>query len=206
MGVLGQATAGGIGIRGMSSSGTGLQGEGGTYGVVASGALAPVLLRPSGSTGAPAALAHSRGEVYVDAAGSFFKCTADGTPGAWVQMNNSVTLATPVRAYDSRSSGGPLRAGDGETAHPRAIPITGVVAGIPSNAVAVFGNLAVTQGVGVGFATVWPSGSWPGTANINFATADLSNSFTVGLSATGTISVAASQQTHVVIDVTGFIA
>jgi hypothetical protein len=82
----------------------------------------------------------------------------------------------------------------------------GVVAGIPADAIGVVGNLAVTQQAGVGFATLWPSGPWPGTANINFAPGqDLSNSFSCGLSAAGTISVAASNTTHVVIDITGYI-
>jgi hypothetical protein len=112
-----------------------------------------------------------------------------------------------VRAYDSRTDAlGPLRAGNGDTGTPRVIQILGAVPGIPANAIGVVGNLAVTQEAGVGFATVWPSGPWPGTANINFvAGVDLSNSFSTGLSSTGSISVAASNTTHVVIDITGYI-
>jgi hypothetical protein len=117
-------------------------------------------------------------------------------------------LATPVRAYDSRTdSAGPLTGGPGGSAGAtRTIQIIGVVPGVPANAVAVVGNLAVTQEASGGFATIWPSGPWPGTANINFAAGqDLSNSFTVGLSASGSVNVAASATTHVVIDITGYV-
>jgi hypothetical protein len=176
-------------------------------GVHAEGSQANLLLGPNSTAGAPTSGAHGLGEIYCDSKGTFYKCTIAGTPGTWVPMNNPVTIATPVRAYDSRTAAaGILKSTDGFTATPRAIQITGVVAGVPANAVGVFGNLAVTQEAGVGFATIWPSGAWPGTANINFTTADISNSFTVGLSGTGTISIAASAQTHVVIDIAGFIA
>jgi hypothetical protein len=71
--------------------------------------------------------------------------------------------------------------------------------------VAVAGNLAVTEASGGGFATIWPSGAWPETANINFVAVDLSNSFTVGLSGTGTVYVAASSPTHVITDIAGYV-
>jgi hypothetical protein len=116
-------------------------------------------------------------------------------------------LTSPVRAYDSRTDpAGKLPGGPGGSAGtPRVIQIIGAVAGIPSNAIGVVGNIAITQEDGLGFATVWPSGPWPGTANINFIAGDASNFFSSGLSSTGSISVAASATTHVVIDITGYI-
>jgi hypothetical protein len=115
-------------------------------------------------------------------------------------------LPNPVRAYDSRTAAGAFHPGDGDTGNPRVIQIIGAVAGVPANAIGIVGNIAVTQEAGTGFATVWTNGPWPGTANINFvAGVDLSNSFSSGLSSTGTISVAASNTTHVVIDITGYI-
>ena len=87
-----------------------------------------------------------------------------------------------------------------------AFPISGVVAGVPTNAVGLVGNLTVTQEDTFGFATLWPSGAWPGTANINFnANVDLSNAFNVGGSGSGSVSVAATATTHVVIDVAGYV-
>ena len=54
--------------------------------------------------------------------------------------------------------------------------------------------------------TIWPSGAWPGTSNINFVSGvDLANSFSVGLSNSGSVSVAAFGATHVIIDVAGYI-
>jgi hypothetical protein len=133
---------------------------------------------------------------------------AAGTPGTWIKIshNGVNTLSPPVRAYDSRtdSVNGKLQPGKGDTTTPRTIQITGAVAGIPSNAQGIVGNMAVTQGSS-GFVTIWPSGAWPGTANINYQGADLSNAFTVGLSPTGSINLAASGSTHVVIDIGGYI-
>jgi hypothetical protein len=116
-------------------------------------------------------------------------------------------LPSPVRAYDSRTAGaGVLTAGNGDTANPRVIQIIGAVPGVPANAIGVIGNVAVAGEAAPGFATVWPSGPWPGTANINFsAGVDISNSFSSGLSSTGTISVAASATTIVIIDITGYV-
>lgn len=113
-------------------------------------------------------------------------------------------LPAPKRAYDSRQGGaGKLTGGVPPT--PRSIPITSVVTQVPASASAIVGNLAITQPDAGGFATVWPTGAWPGTANINFnAGADISNSITVGLS-NGSILVGASVPTHVVIDVAGYI-
>jgi hypothetical protein len=137
-----------------------------------------------------------------------YLCTADGNPGTWIKLSHGGyrPLPAPVRAYDSRQTpAGKLKPGDGDTATPRPIQITGVVAGVPANAVAVAGNLAVTEASAGGFATIWPGGAWPGTANINFVSADLSNSFTVGLSGSGSVNVAASSPTHVVIDIAGYV-
>jgi hypothetical protein len=116
-------------------------------------------------------------------------------------------LKFPVRAYDTRKvDAGALHPGDGDTGNPRVVQIVGVVAGVPANAVGVVGNIAVTQEAAGGFATIWSEGPWPGTANINFPpNFDLSNSFSTAFSSTGSISIAASTTTHVVIDITGYI-
>jgi hypothetical protein len=180
----------------------------GDFGGFFSGNLAAISLQPQVSAGSPVSGDYSQGDILIDAAGVMYLCVLDGNPGTWIKVSHGGyrPLAAPIRAYDSRSVGaGRLRPGDGDTASPRAVQITGVVAGVPPSAVAVAGNLAVTQEDATGFATLWPSGPWPGTANINFATADLSNAFTVGLSATGQVNVAASAPTHVVIDIAGYI-
>jgi hypothetical protein len=180
----------------------------GSVGGVFSGSVVAINLDPQAAAGPPTGQAF-RGDMAVDSTGVLFMCVAAGTPGTWIRVSHGGTryLGSPARAYDSRAgTDGKLRPGFGDITNPRVVPITGVVAGVPANALGVFGNLAVTQEDGGGFATVWPGGAWPGTANINYnANQDLSNAFSVGLSGTGGISIAASGTTHVVIDIAGFV-
>jgi hypothetical protein len=180
----------------------------GTVGGVFSGSVVAINLDPQGAAGAPTGEAF-KGDLAVDSTGVLFLCVADGTPGTWIRVSHGGVryLSTPFRAYDSRvGTTGKLRPGAGDTANPRVIPISGVVPGVPGNALGIVGNLAVTEANPGGFATIWPSGAWPGTANINFnPNQDLSNAYNVGLSGSGTVSVASSGTTHVVIDVAGYI-
>jgi hypothetical protein len=180
----------------------------GTVGGVFSGSITAINLDPQATAGAPAGQAF-RGDMAVDSTGVLWLCVAAGTPGTWIKVSHGGTrlLPTPSRAYDSRSvPAGKLQTGSGDTATPRAIPIVGVVAAVPPNAVGVVGNMTVTEAVAGGFGTIWPNGAWPGTSNINFvANVNLANAFTVGLSPGGTVSVAASAVTHMIIDITGYI-
>ncbi len=58
------------------------------YGAELGGGKAPVLLVPASAAGRPQAAsgAHAKGELYVDANGDLFLCTASGTPGTWVKV------------------------------------------------------------------------------------------------------------------------
>lgn len=179
----------------------------GTVGGVFSGSVVAINLDPQTSAGAPTGQAF-KGDLTVDSNGVLWLCVAAGTPGTWIKVSHGGfrALPSPQRAYDSRSDGaGKLRAGTGDTANPRVLQITGVVSGVPSNAVGVIGNLAVTQEDAGGFATIWPGGAWPGTANINYTSVDLSNSFGIGLSSSGSLSIASSSGTHVIIDIGAYI-
>jgi hypothetical protein len=152
-----------------------------------------------------------KGDLAVNSAGILWFCVNDGHPGTWIKLSHggSRYLASPQRAYDSRTSGaGKLRPGFGDTNAPRVIPIAGVVPGVPQNAVGVFGNLTVTGGSQGSFASIWPGGAWPGTSSINFqANTDLANAFSVGLGANGMVSVArfAPTQVDVIVDVAGYV-
>jgi hypothetical protein len=77
-GLYGYGVNGATGVTGNSTTGVG---------AVLTGGLAPLRLTPSGATGAPAASAHTAGELYVDSQGDLFYCTAAGTPGTWVQLS-----------------------------------------------------------------------------------------------------------------------
>jgi hypothetical protein len=199
-----EGTSGQLGVFG--SGFIGVMGSGDVGGFF-SGTLAAISLQPQDLSGAPTSGDYSKGDLLVDADGVMFMCVVDGNPGSWIKVSHGGyrSLAAPVRAYDSRQAGGKLRAGDGDTASPRAVQITGVVPSVPPNAVAVAGNLTVTQADGSGFAAIWPGGAWPGTSNINYGGADLANAFTVGLTGTGSVSVAAWVPVHVIIDIAGYI-
>ncbi len=82
--------------------------------------------------------------------------------------------------------------------------------GVPSNAVAVTGNITVTQQTGLGYVslTVAPTNN-PPTSTINFPVGDnRANNVTIPLSATGTLSAvyksAAGRTTQLIFDVTGY--
>jgi hypothetical protein len=187
----------------------GVQGYG-VFGGYFSGDRAAISLEPQTFAGPPTSNAYTKGDTLVDANGVLWMCIASGTPGTWIKISHGGyrALDAPVRAYDSRSTAeGKLGAPGqtGKTNNPRVLQIVPAVSGVPAQAVAVSGNLAITQGDGAGFATIWPEGAWPGTANINFTSADISNSFICRLSGSGSVSVASSATAHVVIDIAGYI-
>ena len=82
--------------------------------------------------------------------------------------------------------------------------------GVPSNAVAVTGNVTVTQQTGAGYVslTVAPTNS-PQSSTLNFPVGDnRANNATIPLSATGTLSAvykaSTGNTTHLIFDVTGY--
>ena len=71
----------GAGVLGRNPTGYGGQFEGGK---------AQLQLKPGGSTGKPTTGTHTKGEIYMDSAGTLFVCTADGSPGRWKQISATV--------------------------------------------------------------------------------------------------------------------
>ena len=102
-----------IGITGWSKKplGTGVVGfTGGTgaYGGEFFGGLAEVRLRPGGEAPITLTNAHAVGELYEDATGELWLCTAAGSPGTWRQIAGPTTAGafhaiSPRRVYDSRA-------------------------------------------------------------------------------------------------------
>jgi hypothetical protein len=203
-----EGTSGQLGVVGNGF--IGVMGSGDVGGFF-SGNLAAISLQPQDSAGAPTSGDFSRGDMLVDANGALYLCTADGNPGTWARLGPGgggggvQLLSSPQRAYDSRNdANGPLAGAIPPVA--RTIQISSAVPQVPASASAIVGNLTITDAKGGGFATVWPSGAWPGTSNINFSPGvDIANAITVGLGPGGTVLVAASKQTHVIIDVAGYI-
>jgi hypothetical protein len=68
------------GVLGSNSSGYGGQFEGGK---------AQLKLNPKGIAGKPTSGAHTKGEIYLDSAGSLFVCAANGTPGTWRKVTTT---------------------------------------------------------------------------------------------------------------------
>ncbi len=129
-----------------------------------------------------------------------YTCVALGTPGTWVKQSPLVPLG-PARAYDSRTSDGPL--GNGT----RTVSLTS--SGLPAGASVALMNVTVVDTVGVGYLTLFAHGaSRPNTANVNWYAASqiLNNSATSQVGSTGEIDVYCftSGSTQFTIDVFGF--
>lgn len=109
----------------------------------------------------------------------------------------------PVRAYDSRTSGGALVGGQS-----RVVPLA-QVAELPETAVAVAYNLTVVGMKGSGYLTVAPGDvrTAPRASTINYSAIgqQWANGFVSGVSAAGEIKVfAGGAATEFVVDVTGY--
>ena len=145
------------------------------YGLVATGGLAPIWIRPAAASGAPTSGTHALGELYVDTNGVLYRCVTAGTPGTWVPNFSVVPLANPVRVISTPSGTGNTGGLTGPFRPTGATNTTSVLTGgstgIPANAVGVVANLAIsaTRGRlnGDGYLTLFPAGtSTPGTASI----------------------------------------
>ncbi|HEY7935640.1 MAG TPA: hypothetical protein VID26_00765, partial [Candidatus Limnocylindrales bacterium] len=117
----------------------------------------------------------------------------------------------PVRVLDSRSSSGsPLGFSGVLVAN---VPRTFAVAGghgIPSDAIAITGNLSVTGQTRAGYLALTPTPTAsPSSATLNFPTADTrGNNTTIALAPDGSLAVVykapAGAHTNVILDVTGY--
>jgi hypothetical protein len=170
-----------------------------TVGLGSSGTLSLTYAAPGGSTTA----------AIFDVTGYF---TPDMT-------GDTFNMITPVRLLDTRSGNGysgKIAGGSWLTVQ---IGGRGVV---PANAVAVTGNLTVTEQTSLGYLYVAPTRGAVSSSTLNFPVGDnRANAVTVGLStagtsgATGTCATTkgclsiyygapSSARTHVIFDVTGF--
>jgi outer membrane protein assembly factor BamB len=113
---------------------------------------------------------------------------------------------SPTRALDTRNGTGGL--GGPFTNHAAR---TFTVAGVPSGAVAVTGNLTVTGQTSGGYLSIGPvATNNPGSSTLNFPVGDdRANAVTVALSGTGTLSItfvapSNGPSAHAIFDVTGY--
>jgi glucose/arabinose dehydrogenase len=120
-------------------------------------------------------------------------------------------LPKPIRLLDTRpgftgcdSPGAPI---PGNTSRNQLARRTCEAVTIPTDALAVTGNITTVQSGG-GFLTLYPSNAaQPTVANSNYTPNEvLNNVFTVGLGSDGAFKIFVTSDTHVVVDVTGYYA
>ena len=185
----------------------------GGYGIEANGGAANALfiatgLTPLGSN------ASNIGELYVDESGDWWAATIENSPTGWRKLAGPGTagqlhvLPKPVRVYDSRPGEAPADITPksptvGNT--PRTIDTTGNASGVPTTANAVLVNLTITEPRAAGYATAWPTGTWPGTSSINFAPGqNIAATTVVGCGTDATIQIQSNTVTDFLIDVIGY--
>jgi hypothetical protein len=120
---------------------------------------------------------------------------------------SSLYLLTPCRIIDTRQATGP-RGGPALAARQSRVVTVGGVCGIPADAKAISVNVTVLPPMSTGFLTLYPADSaLPLASTINFAGGKIrANNAIVRVSSQGTIAVynGGSQETHFIIDVSGF--
>ncbi|MDQ1250497.1 MAG: hypothetical protein QG597_4876 [Actinomycetota bacterium] len=140
-----------------------------------------------GSTGKVCIYTPTQTHMIVDVTGYF----PAGSPFAPL---------TPLRAADTRS-GHALQGG-----WQLLVPIGGYY-GVPTNAAAVVVNVTATRPVGGGHLRVYPCGQpLPNASTLNYSPgASVANSAMVALGTEGKVCVYSPTQTHVIVDVTGYV-
>ena len=199
-----QFFAGGTAIVGNSQTAYGIEADGGSGNAWFPGTGES----PLGSPG-------DQGALFVDGTGDWWAATTtDPTAAIWRKIAGSGTagqlhlLPAPIRIYDSRPGQEPANVGPKAPTTPngaRTVDTTLGGAAVPLTANGVLITLTINAPSAAGFASVWPSGDWPGTSNINFAAGqDIAVSATVGCGANGSIQVLSNASTNVIIDVSGY--
>jgi hypothetical protein len=167
-------------------------------------------------SGPPSGAGHLLGELYADGAGNLWYNTANGNN--WVSINrptgSTVLFSDGQRAFDSRSDKAPASAKGRIAANETVeIDLTEFTDFQPGYQGALL-NITVEQpspGIS-GFATVFNGDTAdrdrPDTSSINWGrnTDVVANAATVRTGASGTIKVFARQDTHLIIDVVGYLA
>jgi hypothetical protein len=206
-----------FGVAGVSSTSAGVRG-GGATGLLGVGTTANLSIPAWLGRVAPTsdAIAHAAGDVVTDVGGNVWLCVAAGTPGTWRKVAGPGTagslhlLAAPVRAYDSRPGTsptvGPKTKLSGNTS--RSLSVRANSTGVPAEATAVSVTLLlVNASTSGGNLTLWagnasrPSANamvWGGNAG-RFASTAITR-----ISPTGTVLVAASAPTDLVLDIVGY--
>ena len=191
-----------------------LNGQGG-YGIECDGGVANALFNGTGEDPLTLALGATLGTLYVDGTGDWWAATVtDPSNPAWRKLAGAQSagqlhlLDAPVRVYDSRPGLAPETVGPkAPTASNSAVTVDTRQnnSGVPTTANAVLINLTIAGPQAGGFASVWPSGPFPGTSNINFSPGqNIATSAVVGCGPGASIQVMSNTVTDFIIDVSGY--
>jgi hypothetical protein len=153
---------------------------------------------PAGTQQSVSFFATNATGLVIDSSGYF------AAPG---QANELLFVpTTPCRVVDTRNPNAPLGGPAIEAASSRTFPVRDSPCGLPPNAQAYVFNVTAIPTRSLGFLTVWPAGMatpWVSTLNAP-RSSPVANLAIVPAGDSGSISVFASDQTHLVIDVTGY--
>ncbi len=139
------------------------------------------------------------------------QATSSTVTVTWTALPDSATFhaLAPTRILDTRDGTGGLP-GPFSSHVARTFQVADA-GGVPANAIAVTGNLTVTQQTSLGFLFIGPVAyNYPPSSTLNFpVNDDRANAVTVALSLTGTLSVTYAAPVrgptaHVIFDVTGY--
>lgn len=197
------------GVYGLVHNSSGNAGRG--YGVKAHAnrGAAPLLListSGSGANGAPTTSA-ANGAMNVDSNGSLYSRRFD----AWRPLATVNLFSKPIRVINTRggapiTNGGAPLAGNGTlTAQITGTSVGGV--SVPAHATAIIANMTAVPSAD-GDLTIWADGlTRPASSNLNYtAGVNIANFVICGLSSAGKVDIFAHNgQTHVILDIAGFI-
>ena len=217
-GVAGVASgASSYGVFGTTDSGYGVVGVSNSGIDIAALGSGRLWQKTASFTGAPTSGAYATGEQIRDSAGNLFICITGGSPGIWKQVltvsasfNGGMIgfLSTPIRVYDSRTSNNPLVGNEARNVTVSGVNIGGVQ--VPKGSVGCIGNLTVYHPTTGGYLVIYPAGSrTPSSSTVNYVTGQtIPNSFAVGLSSAGQVTIHAFQSgnCHFIVDITGFVS
>ena len=202
-------------VWGFTDAGTGVTGESLTGIGLYARATGRIRQDPQGTAGLPAYSPNLMEQVR-DANGVLW---IHNLAGAWRRVNTVRTDASdgsgvpfkPLRRVDTRSLGGPKAAGG---TYPFLVaPFGAGASAIPSDAIAVVGNLTAVNYTGPGFLAIMPQGvaynpnTDPSSINFIVGQAAIANAFVCGLNpANGQLQVyVGGHSSHFIIDITAYI-
>jgi hypothetical protein len=132
-------------------------------------------------------------------------------PNAVPSAASHFVTMVPCRVFDTRLANGPYGGPAFAAEETRTFDIpNGPCSGIPSNAIAYSFNIAVTQTLGPGFVTAWPTGvSRPTASSLNYQTAPdatyaISNGIIIPAGTSASVDVFSKAAGHVIVDINGY--